>query len=86
MGYKVKSFRSIIDRYLAEGRSEPLGKYVVALANYLLETHVEKARKSPYPGAKVLPIPEAVIEPVPIVISYENAVFLEPGKSSEECA
>jgi len=76
VSYKVRSFRGIIDRYLSEGRSEPVAKYVAALAEYLMETHVEKARGNPYPASKVLPIPEAVFEPVSIVIPHENAISI----------
>ena len=80
--YYTRSFRSIIDRYLSEGRGEVFGKYATALAEYLMEDHVNRARSNPYPGSRVLPIPEAAIEPVSIVLPYENAVdILKRAKS-----
>ncbi|RLG54149.1 MAG: hypothetical protein DRO00_02030 [Thermoproteota archaeon] len=74
--YSVKSFRSVIDRHLAEGRTKNLKKYVGALAKYLMDTHVERAKENPYPGSKVLPIPQAIVEPVSIVIPFENAISI----------
>ena len=80
--YSVKSFQSIVSRYLGEGRVDALGKYVAALANYRLEEHVKQAKADPYPEGKVLPIPEAIMEPVTIVLPYETAMnILEKTKS-----
>lgn len=72
--YSIKSFERIVDRYISEGRGEVLGKYVVALANYHLEEHVKRGRTDPYPEGKVLPVPEAVLEPVSIILPYETAI------------
>jgi len=80
--YSVKSFKRIVDRYISEGRGEVLGKYVVALANYQLEEHVKRGRADPYPEGKVVPVPEAVLEPVSIILPYESAInVLENAKS-----
>jgi len=80
--YSLKSFSSIVSRYLGEGRADALGKYVVALANYRMEEHVKRGRTDRYPEAKVLPIPEAVMEPVTIVFPYETAIsILEKAES-----
>jgi len=80
--YSVKSFSSFVSRYLGEGRADALGKYVVALANYQIEEHVRRGRTDRYPEAKVLPIPEAVMEPVTIILPYETAInILEKAKS-----
>lgn len=80
--YSAKSFRRIIDRHLSEGRLGHLGKYVAALANYQMEEHIKRSRNDPYPEAKVLPIPESVLEPKSIVLPYETAIsILEKAKS-----
>jgi len=80
--YSIKSFHSIVSRYLGEGRTDALGKYVAALANYRIEEHVKRAKADPHPEGKVLPIPEAVIEPVTVVLPYETAInILEKAKS-----
>jgi NAD-dependent dihydropyrimidine dehydrogenase PreA subunit len=72
--YSVKPFSSVVSRYLGEGRTDAFGKFVVALADYRLEEHVKRARADPYPEGKVLPVPEAVFEPVTVVLPYETAV------------
>lgn len=72
--YSVKSFSSVVSRYLGEGRTDALGKFVVALADYRLEEHVKRARADPNPEGKVLPVPEAVVEPVTVILPYETAV------------
>jgi NAD-dependent dihydropyrimidine dehydrogenase PreA subunit len=89
--YSTKSFRSIVARYLSEGRADALGKYAVALANYRMEEHVKRAEKDPYPEARVLSVPEAILEipinytvpgPVSVVLPYETAVnVLEKAES-----
>lgn len=80
--YSIKSFRSIVYRYLAEDRADALRKYVGTLANYQLEERVKWAKTEPYPYAKVLPVPEAVIEPVSIILPYETAInILEKARS-----
>jgi len=80
--YSINSFERIVDRYLYEGRGEVFGKYVVALANYHLEEHVKRGRTDPYPEGKVLPVPEAVLEPVSIILPYETAInVLENARS-----
>lgn len=71
--YSVKPFQSIISRYLGESRADVFGKYFAALANYCFEEHVNRARNDPFPEAKVLPIPAAVVEPVTVVLSYDTA-------------
>ena len=81
--YSTKSFRSIVARYLSEGRTDALGKYAVALANYRMEEHVKRGRNDPYPEGKVLPVPESIVEipinysipaPVSTILPYETAV------------
>ena len=80
--YSINSFERIVDRYLYEDRGEVFGKYVVALANYHLEEHVKRGRADPYPEGKVLPVPEAVLEPVSIILPYETAInVLENARS-----
>ncbi len=80
--YSLRSFRSIVSRYLSEGRADALGKYVIALADYRLKEHVEQAKSDPHPEAKVLPIPESVIDPVSVVLPYETALgILEKARS-----
>ena len=80
--YSTKSFQNIINRFLSESRTDALGKYMVALANYRMEEHVTRGRTDPYPEGKVLPVPEAVFEPVSIILPYETAVnVLESAKS-----
>jgi len=80
--YSIKSFERIVDRYISEGRGDALGKYVVALANHHLEEHVRRGRTDPYPEGKVLPVPEAVLEPVSIILPYETAInVLENARS-----
>ncbi|MFX1598326.1 MAG: hypothetical protein ACFFC5_04620 [Promethearchaeota archaeon] len=80
--YSVKSFRKIVDRHLSEGRLGHLGRYVAALAHYQMEEHVKRGRNDPYPEAKVLPIPEAVLEVKSIVLPYETATsILETARS-----
>jgi len=71
--YSLKHFHDIIGRYLGEARTDAFGKYVAALANYRIEERVKQAKADPYPKAKVLPVPEAVMEPVTVVLSYETA-------------
>jgi len=72
--YSVKSFERIISRHLSEGRTDPFAKYVVALANYRMDEHARQARADPHPEGRVLPISEAVIEPVSVVLPYETAI------------
>ncbi|MFX0097413.1 MAG: ATP-binding protein [Candidatus Hodarchaeota archaeon] len=80
--YSAKSFRRIIDRHLSEGRLGQLGRYVAVLADYQMEEHVKRGKNNPYPEAKVLPTPEAVLEPKSIVLPYETAVgILENARS-----
>ena len=80
--YSTKPFQSIVDRYLSEGRTEPLGKYVAALATNRMEEHVKRGRADPYPEGRVLPVPEAVLEPVSIVLPFETAInVLEKARS-----
>lgn len=80
--YSVKSFPKIVDRYLSEGRTESLGKYAVALASYSLEGHVKQGKADPYPEGKVLPVPQAILEPASIVLPYETALnILERARS-----
>jgi ferredoxin len=82
MTYSVKPFQSIVNTYLSEGRSDTLGKYALALADSRMDEHVGRARTDPYPEGKVLPVPEAVLEPVSIIIPYETAVnVLERARS-----
>lgn len=71
--YSVKSFQSIVSRYLGESRADVFGKYFAALANYCFEEHVNRARSDPFPEAKILPIQSAVAEPVTVVLSYDTA-------------
>ncbi len=80
--YSLKNFHNIIGRYLGEGRADTFGKYAAALANYRMEERVKQAKADPYPKAKILPLPEAVIEPVTVVLSYETAFsILEKANS-----
>lgn len=80
--YSVKPFQSIVNRYLSEGRSDALGKYALALADSGMDEHVRRARTDPYPEGRVLPVPEAVLEPVSIILPYETAVnVLEKARS-----
>ena len=80
--YSTKPFKSIVNRYLSEGRTEPLGKYVAALATNRMEEHVKRGRADPYPEGRVLPVPEAVLEPVSIVLPFETAInVLEKARS-----
>jgi NAD-dependent dihydropyrimidine dehydrogenase PreA subunit len=80
--YATKSFQSIVNRYLSEGRVETLGKYVAALADSRMQEHVNRGRADRYPEGKVLPVPEAVLEPVSIILPYETAInVLENARS-----
>jgi NAD-dependent dihydropyrimidine dehydrogenase PreA subunit/DNA-binding Lrp family transcriptional regulator len=80
--YSAKPFQGIVNRYLSEGRAKSLGKYVAVLANNRLEDHVKRGRADPYPEGKVLPVPEAVLEPVSIVLPFETAInVLEKARS-----
>ena len=71
--YLTKPFQSIVNSYLSEGRAGSLGKFVAALATNRLEAHVRRGRADLYPEGKVLPVPEAVLEPVSIVLPFETA-------------
>ena len=71
--YTVRSFQHIISRHLSEGRTDSFGKYAPALANYRMDEHLTRARADPYPEGRVLPIPEAIVDPVTLVIPYETA-------------
>ncbi len=80
--YSTKSFQSIVNRYLGEGRAESLGKYAPALTTNRMKEHVERGRADPYPEGKVLPVPEAVLEPVSIILPFETAInVLEKARS-----
>jgi len=80
--YSVKPFQAIVNRHLSEGRRSDLGKYAAALAQTRMEDHVKRANADAHPMGKVLPIPEAVVEPVSIILPYETAVtVLEKAKS-----
>lgn len=72
--YYARSFESVISRHLGEGRTNAFTKYVIALASYHMDEHAGRAKVDPYPEAKVLPISEAVIEPVSVVLSYDTAI------------
>jgi len=72
--YSVRPFERIISRHLSERRVGDLGKYVSALANYRMDEHARRAEADPYPEGKVLPISDAVIEPVSVVLPYETAI------------
>jgi len=74
--YSVKPFQNIISRYLGENRASAFGKYAAALAKYRLEEHVKRAKTDPYPEAKILPIPEAITEPVTIILPTETATTI----------
>jgi NAD-dependent dihydropyrimidine dehydrogenase PreA subunit/predicted DNA-binding transcriptional regulator len=80
--YATRSFQNIVNRHLSEGRVEALGKYVGALADSRMQEHVERAKTDPYPEGKVLPLPEAVLEPVSIILPHETATgILENARS-----
>ena len=80
--YSTKPFQSIVNRFLSEGRAKSLGKYVAALATNRMKQHVERGRTDRYPEGKVLPVPEAVLEPVSIILPFETAIdFLEKARS-----
>jgi len=80
--YSTKPFQSIVNRYLSEGREESLGKYVAALATNRMKEHVKRGRADPHPEGKVLPLPEAVLEPVSIILPFETAInVLEKARS-----
>jgi len=80
--YSTKPFQSIVNRYLSEGRAGSLGKYVAALATNRMKEHVKRGRADPYPEGEVLPVPEAVLEPVSIVLPFETAInVLEKARS-----
>jgi len=74
--YSVRPFGRIISRHLSEGRVGALGKYVAALADYRMDEHARRAGADPYPEGKVLPISDAVIEPVSVVLPYETAISI----------
>jgi DNA-binding transcriptional ArsR family regulator/ferredoxin len=81
--YRVRSFEQIIGRHLSEGRVGDLGKYVAVLADYLMDGHASRARADPYPESKVLPVLDAVVDPVSVVLPYETAVsILEKARSA----
>jgi len=80
--YSAKPFQSVVNRYLSEGRAKSLGKYVAALANNRLKEHVKRGRADRYPEGKVLPVPEAVLEPLSIILPFETAInVLEKARS-----
>jgi len=80
--YSTKPFQSIVNRHLSEGRAESLGKYVAALATNQMKEHLKRGRTDPYPEGKVLPVPEAVLEPVSIILPFETAInVLEKARS-----
>jgi len=72
--YFVKSFERIVSRHLSEGRTGDLAKYLAALASYRMDEHTKRARADPYPEGRIVPIPEALIEPVSVVLPYQTAV------------
>jgi len=72
--FSLKSFKAIVSRHLGEGRTNRLGKYVAALATYRMDEHIVRARADPNPEARVLPVLDANIEPVSVVLSYETAI------------
>ena len=74
--YSVRPFERIISRHLSEGRLGAFGKHVAALANYRMDEHARRAEADPHPEGKVLPIPDAVIEPVSVVLPYETAISI----------
>lgn len=80
--YSVKPFQSIVNRFLSENRAQLLGKHAASLAKLRLEEHVSKAKTNPHPEGKVLPIPEAYMEPTSIVVPHESAIsVLEKARS-----
>jgi len=80
--YSTKPFQSIVNRYLSEGRAKSLGKYISALATNRMKEHVKRGRVDPYPEGKVLPVPEAVLEPISIILPFETAIdVLEKARS-----
>jgi len=80
--YSAKPFQRIVNSYLSEGRAGSLGKYVAALATNRLEAHVRRGRADPYPEGKVLPVPEAVLEPVSIILPFETAINVVENANS----
>lgn len=72
--YSTKPFQSIVNRHLSEGRAESLGKYVAALAINRMKEYVKHGRADPYPEGKILPVPEAVLEPVSMILPFETAI------------
>jgi ferredoxin/DNA-binding transcriptional ArsR family regulator len=81
--YSVRSFEGIISRHLSEGRVGGLGKYLSVLADYRMDEHASRARAGPYPEGKILPVLDAVVEPVSVVLPYETAVsILEKARSA----
>jgi len=80
--YSTKPFQSIVNRYLSESREGSLGKYVAALAANRMKEHVRHGRADPYPEGKVLPVPEAILEPISIILPFETAIsVLETARS-----
>jgi len=71
--YTARSFQHVISRHLSEGRAGIFGKYAPALAKYRMDEHVTRATADPYPEGRVLPISEAVVDPVTVVLPYETA-------------
>jgi NAD-dependent dihydropyrimidine dehydrogenase PreA subunit len=74
--YSLKSFRSMVSRYLSEGKKELLGDYVAALAKYRMDEHVRRANAVPHPKSRIVPIPEAITKPASIVLPYETAMTI----------
>jgi NAD-dependent dihydropyrimidine dehydrogenase PreA subunit len=74
--YSLRPFERIISRHLSEGRVGAFGKYLAALADYRMDEHARRARADPYPEGRVLPIPDAVVEPVSVVLPYETAMSI----------
>lgn len=80
--YSIKSFQSIVNKYLSEGRAKSLGKYVDALATNRMKGYVKRARADHYPEGKILAVPEAVLEPASIILPFETAInVLEKARS-----
>lgn len=80
--YETRSFIQILGRHVYEGRTKGLKGYLKALGDYFLEEHVREGKNYPYPLGKVLPVTEALPEPVSIVLPYETAMnVLKRAKS-----
>jgi ferredoxin len=72
--FYVRPFEWIVSRHLGEGRIGRLEKYVAALANYRMDEHAGRAGADPNPEGRILPVLDANIEPVSVVLPYETAI------------